>query len=211
MSAWEWHSLLAAASAAYSWVLLWREWRSRRSVAKGLLLVCLAAIFAGYAARAAASVAQLPEAAGWYSAVQYAWVVGACFLLAALANLLRDDKPSFARYPVAFTLLPLVLIPFYPLISDTLLIQDWVLGLYQAGALLISLFLFGLIAYRDPSWRLLFTLWPLFAVAWTLHWLAGEGSVVTWLVPVLVSAGMILSVNALRKTGTVQQPELIQP
>lgn len=211
MGAWEWQSLLCAAAAAYSSFLLWGEWRSRASVAKGMLLVSLCAVFLGYAVRVAASVAEVPAASAWYTVVQYAWVVGACFLLSALANLLREDKPPYARYPVAFTLLPLVLIPFYPLISETLLIQNWVLGLYQAGALLISLFLFGLIAYRDPSWRSLFTLWPLFAVAWVLHWLAGETPLVTWLVPILVSAGMILSANALRKTGAVMQTEFIQP
>lgn len=58
-------------------------------------------------------------------------------LLCALAMLIRDIKPPFARFPIAFVNIPLILILAFPLALNTPIIIEWVQNILQIGALVI--------------------------------------------------------------------------
>lgn len=59
------------------------------------------------------------------------------FFYSGLAIMLRDTKPEFARFPIAFVSLPLFLIFLFPLANTTPIILEWVQLIFQAGAVLI--------------------------------------------------------------------------
>jgi len=121
------------------------------------------------------------------------WLMVAALLLVSLANFLREDKPPFARYPFFFTLLPLIVLPVYPFISDTVVIKNWVLALYQFGALAISGLLFSLMSTKDKTYRLMIASVALFAFAWLSKWIIVSHDSGRWMYTVCVILGMILA------------------
>jgi len=121
------------------------------------------------------------------------WLMVAALLLVSLANFLREDKPPFARYPFFFTLLPLIVLPVYPFISDTVVIKNWVLALYQLGALIISGLLFSLMSAKDKTFRLIIAAVALFAFAWLSKWIIVFHDSGRWVYTVCVILGMILA------------------
>lgn len=121
------------------------------------------------------------------------WLTVAALLLVSLANFLRDDKPPFARYPFVFTLLPLIVLPVYPFIADTVVIKAWILGLYQFGALSIALLLFSLMASKDKSVRLLVLAVLSFGLAWIVRWVVEMPQAGRWVYTMMVVTGMILA------------------
>jgi len=194
MPTWEWYSLVACISALVG-IAIHIRYRLFTTKAALFLLVALICTAFGYGASLLVSlVSTLPQIVTLI--IDYAWIVATSFTLTALANILRNDKPGFARYPFLFTLLPLLIIPVFALISDTILIKNWVLGLFQAGALLISVLLFGLMAMREKTFRSILLTWPFFAASWTLKWILPDLSSTYWLVPILLSAGIILASKA---------------
>ena len=98
------------------------------------------------------------------------WMCVAAMVLSSLANFMREDKPPFARYPYFFTMLPFVVLPVFPFISDTVVIKNWVLALYQFGALVMAMLLFSLMATKDKSLRFLLPAVLLFAFSWLVKW-----------------------------------------
>ncbi|MDG5766495.1 hypothetical protein QA596_03370 [Balneolales bacterium ANBcel1] len=70
-------------------------------------------------------------------------VFAVSFLLSAAAALVRDFKPVMTRFPRSFTLLPLLLILFYPLVVEMPVLKNWIISLYQAGALIIGLLIYS--------------------------------------------------------------------
>lgn len=121
------------------------------------------------------------------------WLTVAALLLVSLANFLRDDKPPFARYPFVFTLLPLIVLPVYPFIADTVVIKAWILGLYQFGALSIALLLFSLMASKNKSVRLLVLAVLSFGLAWIVRWVVDMPQAGRWVYTMMVVTGMILA------------------
>lgn len=121
------------------------------------------------------------------------WLTVAALLLVSLANFLRDDKPPFARYPFVFTLLPLIVLPVYPFIADTVVIKAWILGLYQFGALSIAFLLFSLMASKDKSVRLLVLAVLSFGLAWIVRWVVEMPQAGRWVYTMMVVTGMILA------------------
>ncbi len=121
------------------------------------------------------------------------WLMVATLLLVSLANFLREDKPPFARYPFFFTLLPLIVLPVYPYISETVVIKNWVLALYQFGALAISGLLFSLMSTKEKAYRFVVASVVLFAFAWLSKWIIVFQDSGRWVYTVCVILGMILA------------------
>lgn len=121
------------------------------------------------------------------------WLLVAALLLVSLANFLRDDKPPFARYPFFFTLLPLIVLPVYPFISDTIVIKNWVLALYQLGALIIAGLLFSLMSANDKSNRLVVVSVVLFILSWLFKWIVDLQQAGPWVYTICLILGMILT------------------
>lgn len=66
------------------------------------------------------------------------------FLLVALSIENWEDRPPVARYPFSFNYSALILIPAYILLYQTVYLQEVMIGIYEGGAILVALLLFGL-------------------------------------------------------------------
>lgn len=66
------------------------------------------------------------------------------FVLVALSIENWEDRPLVARYPYAFNFSALILIPAYLLLYQTVYLQEVMIGIYEGGAILVALLLFGL-------------------------------------------------------------------
>jgi hypothetical protein len=130
------------------------------------------------------------------SITDFGWLSVAALLLVSLANFLREDKPPFARYPFFFTLLPLIVLPVFPFIADTVVIKNWVLALYQFGALMIAALLFTLMSLRDRSVLLVILAIAMFAIAWLTKWIIAFQDSGSWIYTASVIVGMILATKS---------------
>lgn len=187
----DWQSLAAAfASIVVSIVLLRLDVLKSASTA----FVTLAVMLTGFGYLFDAIVAFIEAMSPMLQSVSdLIWLTVAAMLLVSLANFLRDDKPPFARYPFVFTLLPLIVLPVYPFITDTVVIKAWILGLYQFGALTIALLLFSLMASKDKSIRLFVLAVLCFWLAWLVRWVADMPLAGRWVYTSFIIAGMILA------------------
>lgn len=99
--------------------------------------------------------------------LEIGWIA---FFLAALALIIRHVKPEFARFPRAFAILPLLIVPTHYLGINTLVLKQWVVAIYLGGALLISFLLCGVWFFRDRAhWKTLVAI-VLFIVSFLIEW-----------------------------------------
>jgi hypothetical protein len=101
-------------------------------------------------------------------------VIGVSFTLSAMGMLIRNSKPAFARFPRIFTAIPMLIILSYPFAMDTLVLKDWLMGIYESGALLIAILMYAVLTTYE---------YRFFAVIPGIIVLAGA-FISYWLVPV---------------------------
>jgi hypothetical protein len=196
-----WFSLLAALVAFVVAFLFYKK-KQRLRLAGKTLFASVFVLGLGYLIK---FLLQLIDAdQEWFVSVELCWLLSVTLILTTLANILRDDKPVFARYPLSFTFLPIIILPFYPFIYNTTVIKNWILGLYQIGAIVISLLLFGLMYYRDHSFKSVIMTWALFFFAWLVHWFSLGQFMNEWLTPLLIGIGMILGLNAFKQVSILE-------
>lgn len=187
----DWPSLIAAVASIVVSVVLFRlDVLKSASTAFATIAVLLAGF--GYLFDAIVGFMEYMSPI-MQAASDLVWLTVAALLLVSLANFLRDDKPPFARYPFVFTLLPLIVLPVYPFIADTVVIKAWILGLYQFGALSIALLLFSLMASKNKSVRLLVLAVLSFGLAWIVRWVVDMPQAGRWVYTMMVVTGMILA------------------
>lgn len=125
--------------------------------------------------------------------VELSTVVGISFVLCALAVLIRESKPVFAQFPLIYAGVPLLLIISYWLVKDSFAIKEWLISIYQGGALLVALMMYGAHTYRDAN---RFT--PLIAtimliLTFILYWfIPGMQSTYSWMWQLGLGIGFIL-------------------
>jgi len=166
---WEWYSVIVAISSVISYSILRNTSLVEKLAGKTLLYVFIAGAV-GFSVSAIGSVFVTISKYATIVA-DLSWITQASLILTSLANFLRDDKPNYARYPVTFTFLPLIILPVYPFILDTIVIKEWVLALYQFGSIIITALLLGLLVSRQSRYSILFASWVIFSIIWILNWL----------------------------------------
>lgn len=107
-----------------------------------------------------------------YSDVVIEWgnILTVSFLLCSLALLIRESKPGFAQFPLVYTGLPLFIIIAHLLVIDTLAIKDWLLSIYQGGALVVALLMYGVYTYRYRQFGVILSGTVLFLFSYILYW-----------------------------------------
>jgi len=198
----DWPSLIAAVASIVVSVVLFRlDVLKSASTAFATIAVLLAGF--GYLFDAIVAFLEFMSPI-MQAASDLVWLTVAALLLVSLANFLRDDKPPFARYPFVFTLLPLIVLPVYPFIADTVVIKAWILGLYQFGALSIALLLFSLMASKNKSVRLLVLAVLSFGLAWIVRWVVDMPQAGRWVYTMMVVTGMILATKTFYDKTTIK-------
>ncbi|GAB5408856.1 MAG: hypothetical protein BalsKO_12210 [Balneolaceae bacterium] len=76
---------------------------------------------------------------GVYLAREWGDLTGITFILSALFIKTRNSKPVFARFPLYLTLLPFIVLPFYPLVVNSGIVKDLLQSIYQGGAIIVGL------------------------------------------------------------------------
>ncbi len=122
-------------------------------------------------------------------------VTGISFALVVIAILIREMKPTYVRYPVIFSYVPLAIIAVYPFISDAEILKNLLNQLLQGGAIAVSLLLYVSLKDKLEKHYLFIIGMLLFATAFGFYWFGGEYSsemmIWTWQLP--MAAGIILT------------------
>ena len=125
-------------------------------------------------------------------------IVSISFALCGLAILLWESKPTFARFPVIFCAVPLLLIPAFVFIINSSTLNELVLALLQVGALAIGFMLYLLKASNDTRSFYVLSGICAFVIALTLHLIQGSIiSVPIWLTELIIATGLLFSTYGL--------------
>lgn len=115
------------------------------------------------------------------------------FILCGLIEFIRNSKPDFARFPQIFVAFPLLLIVTYPIVWHTLVLKDWLLGIYEISALFVGLVMHGFLS-RNKKYHMTI-IWGLLVLflAYILYWLTGTAiSTSGWMWKIALMAGIII-------------------
>lgn len=127
----------------------------------------------------------------------YDWstVFAVSFVLTAAASLIRNFKPVLMRFPRLFTFVPLLLIPFYPLIMNTVVLKMWIISIYQGSAIIIGLLIYGYQTSRNGAYGYMLVGVIFFLITFLLYRLPGSVFFLESYVWVLLVASGVLIVT----------------
>lgn len=126
---------------------------------------------------------------------EWGHVLSLAFILSSLAIFIRESKPVFAQFPLPYTALPLLIVISYVLVQDTYAIKEWLLFIYQGGAILVALLMYSVYTYRDNDYAYIMSGIILFGICYALFWympVIHESN--PWLWQVLLGISIILTI-----------------
>lgn len=134
----------------------------------------------------------------------WATISSAAFMLCAVTGLIREAKPTFARFPRIFCAFPLILIPLNVWGQHTLVLKDWMLALYLAGGLLIMALILTVFLKKDHSIWIIYLSLGLLSGAHITAWfnviMTQDIELISW--KILLTMGMILFSVGFHKVAT---------
>ena len=102
-------------------------------------------------------------------------------IFSSLLLFVRESKPEFSRFPIAYVAFPVCIVISYLLVYDTIILKNWLLSIYHGGAVLVTLLIYGIYAYRESIYLTVFIgaigflisfaafiLLPLFQIIWQI-------------------------------------------
>jgi len=125
-------------------------------------------------------------------------IIAISFILSALAVLIRESKPVFAQFPLVYTAVPLLLVLSYWLVKDTLAIKEWLMSIYQGGALMVAILMYGVHSYRIPQYIYAFAASLSFLITFVVYWFVpGVKGSYPWIWQILLGVSVIMIVYGL--------------
>lgn len=103
--------------------------------------------------------------------VEWATVFSVAFLLTGVAALIRDSKLLHTDFPKYLVFIPLLIIVVYPLVIEATVIKKLIIAIYQGGALMIGLLIYGYRASGKSEYGYLVVGLVFFAITYILYWL----------------------------------------
>lgn len=137
-----------------------------------------------------------------YSGIVLEWghIICLALVLSSLAIFIRESKPVFAQFPMIYTALPLLIVLSYFLVVDTYAIKDWLISIYQGGAILVALLMYSVYTYRNHEYAPVLAGTGMFLLTFLLYWyLPIVSEVKSWLWKVLFSFSILLTVYGYEK------------
>ncbi|MDZ7693752.1 MAG: hypothetical protein U5K69_21975 [Balneolaceae bacterium] len=127
-------------------------------------------------------------------------IISLSFLLCGLAVFIRESKPVFAQFPLVYTAAPLILIISYIFVKDSFAIKEWLMSIYQGGALLVALMMYGAHTYRRSFYSYLLGATILYTLSFVSYWLLYDilGSY-SWIWQLLFGISIIVTVKGFEK------------
>lgn len=144
-----------------------------------------------------------------YSSVIVEWghIIALAFILSALAIFIRQSKPVFAQFPLVYAALPLLIIFSYILVQNTYALKDWLLSIYQAGAILVALLMYSVYTYKEPRYMYILFGVVLFLFTFLIFWyIPGVQENAPWVWQLSLIGSMLLSVYGYDYARKMGQP-----
>ncbi|NGP89075.1 hypothetical protein [Fodinibius halophilus] len=125
------------------------------------------------------------------------------FVLSSLAVFIRESKPVFAQFPMLYTGLPLLIVLSYFLVKDTYALKNWLIMIYQGGAITVSILMYSVYTYRRKQYALILIGSIIFLFSYLLYWyVPGIQPSYAWLWQLLLAAGLLTIVLGYEHTDT---------
>lgn len=143
--------------------------------------------------------------------VEWGHVLCLAFILSSLAVFIRDSKPVFAQFPLLYSALPLLIVVSYVLVKDTYAIKEWLISIYQGGAILVALLMYGVYTYRQREYMTVLGGIGLFLVTFLLYWYVPEiQDPYHWVWKMLLGGGILVTVYGLEQVRLKMSAETVQ-
>ncbi|MGK7370095.1 MAG: hypothetical protein ACNS64_07750 [Candidatus Halalkalibacterium sp. M3_1C_030] len=127
-------------------------------------------------------------------AVEWGHIISLAFVLSALAVFIRQSKPVFAQFPLVYAALPLFIVLSYVLVANTYALKDWLLSIYQAGAILVALLMYSVYTYREQRYIYILGGIILFLITFLLYWyVPGISDNTSWLWKTFLGLSFLLT------------------
>lgn len=135
--------------------------------------------------------------------VEWGHIACLSFILSSLVIFIRESKPVFAQFPMVYTALPLLILLSYFLVKDTYALKDWLLTLYQGGAILVSLLMYAVYTYRRKEYAIILTGIVLFLFSYITYWyIPGVNESSNWIWKLLIVMGLLTTIFGYQKVET---------
>lgn len=111
--------------------------------------------------------------------IEWGHIYSLALILSSLLLFIRESKPEFSQFPIFYGILPFLIIISYLLVYNTVILKDWLINIYQAGAIIVAILMYGIYSYRDDIYRTLAAGAILFGITFILY-LAMPGHKLLW-------------------------------
>ncbi len=113
------------------------------------------------------------------------------FVLSALAVFIRESKPVFAQFPMLYTAFPLLIVISYILVKDTYALKNWLIMIYQGGAITVALLMYSVYTSRRNQYAVILAGVVIFLFSYLLYWYVPDVQTsYNWSWQLLLAAGM---------------------
>lgn len=144
--------------------------------------------------------------------VEWGHIISLAFILSALAVFIRQSKPVFAQFPLIYAALPLFIVLSYALVLNTYALKDWLLSIYQAGAILVALLMYSVYTYREQRYVYILSGTILFLLTFILFWyVPGVSEYYDWLWKTFLGFSLLMTLYGYeyaRKEGNKQKKNI---
>lgn len=133
------------------------------------------------------------------------------FTLSALFIKIRNSKPVFARFPLYLTMLPFLVLLFYPLVVNSYVVKELLQTTYQGGAIVVGILVISINHYLYKGRGLLLFASLLFLIAFILFWfLSGMiPQIFVVISKILFSIGIIVATIGFKKISDSRTTQTI--
>ncbi len=146
--------------------------------------------------------------------VELTTVTAVSFVLCGLAVFIRESKPVFAQFPLIYAAVPLLLIVSYLFVKDSFAIKEWLISIYQGGALLVALMMYGTHSYRNRDLhyvKYLLSAAIILTITYIVYWFVPIiRTDFEWIWQVLLGISLIIISISCRMVYLFKPPEKIQ-
>ena len=102
--------------------------------------------------------------------VEWTHILILSFVLSSLAIFIRQSKPVFAQFPLVYAGLPFLIVISYFLVKDTYALKEWLMSIYQGGAILVGLLMYSVYTYREQRHWIILAGMILFTITFITYW-----------------------------------------
>jgi hypothetical protein len=117
-------------------------------------------------------------------------------LLVGLAIVVRESKPIVSRFPLALAFTPFLLVPAHLIVSHTFVLKQILYTIYEIGATVIGLLIYGLMASSDRRYMNVIYGIILFAIALVLEWTPIPMKHSLWIQWMLLSFALLITTRS---------------